>query len=224
MPYGMPAMMMKGPVFAALDELLNRRRWSRRSWLQCIHDKLMNDSTRIADLLVDEGVIKAGEPADAHIRLHWFPDDITSPKTWWKHVQPIEARTRIGYANAIRANIERRRLVPFDSYWFCVNEWNEPDDDEKKQKEHDNDRDEYFQIYHTVNDRQMTVLIVTPGEVHDPEAPRLDRDPEAMFLTRHKLSTLPDGLVFIRSKQVNADEVTLYQIHPVSKRVLFPPP
>lgn len=223
MPYGMPAMVMKGPVLESLDKLLNDRFWRPRKWLETIHDELMDPSTRIADLMVKYGVLRDGSYAHRHVRLHWFPDDLNGEHTWWRWIQPIETRTKIAYAHAIELNLDGRWIVPFDSYWVCVPGWDEDEheDDRSKADEEDDDAAEYYQIFHCRSVRQLTVLIATPPEPGGYVVSREERQPEPIFLTRRQFSEpIPEGLEELRCKEVTSEIVCLYQINRLWNKVL----
>ena len=180
MPYGMPNILMQGPVLHAMDKLLNKDRKHPSQFearLKVHQANLTSTLTRIPDLMVSGGVIKPGSESDVHLRKHWFPNPaLPLPSTaWWPGLQLIEPVTKRGYANAIQVNLDRiaagKKPLRFDSYWACIPDWDDTDP-------------EYYQIGYTVTNRQITIITFTPPEPGHTYIPVSQLTPEPVYFTK----------------------------------------
>jgi hypothetical protein len=160
MPYGMPSIMMQGPVLEALGKMLNKNFGNTaryKNYLKSIKSDLNRAGSRVPDLMVQRGVIAPNSASDQHLRTHWFPDpNLALPTTaWWPGLQPLEPIVKAGYVYAIDENLhlfsQHKKPLRFDSYWVCIEDWDDTDP-------------EYFQVAHTVTDSQITIIIFTPPE------------------------------------------------------------
>ncbi len=208
MPYGMPNILMQGPVLEDLDTMLNknfRNKAKFKANLQGYLASLNNTASRIPDLLVNAGVIAKGSPSDLHVRSHWFPDPAAPlPSTaWWPGLQLIEPITKLGYANAIQENLNRmsrrEKRLRFDSYWACIPDWDDTDP-------------EYYQVAYTVTPRQITIIIFTPPEPKPQlQIPVRNLVPEPVFFVKRP-GELKPGLREVRVCVEGEETIGLYQI------------
>ena len=207
MPYGMPNIMMQGPVLEAIDEMLNKdfkNKSKFKAHLQSYLASLNSTASYVPDLLVNAGVIGAGSPSDQHIRRHWFPDpNLALPASaWWPGLQPIEAVTKRGYASAVQENLDRmadgKKRLRFDSYWACIPDWDDTDP-------------EYYQVAYTVTPRQITIIIFTPPEPSPAAIALKNLVAEPVFFVKRPGEEKP-GLREVRVWVEAEETIGLYQI------------
>jgi hypothetical protein len=203
----MAGMIMQGPVFEALDVLLNTNvKWPSlyKPKLQAHLADLSSASTWLPDLLVREKVIKPGSDSDKHLRNDWFPDPKQPVPTsaWWYGLQRIENVTKLGYISAIQTNLGRiskgKKPLRFDSYWVCVPDWDDSDP-------------EYFQVVHLPTPRQITVIVFTPPEPGI-EIVESNLTSEKVFVTKRPGDHATPRLRRLQSWTIDDDVIDLYQV------------
>jgi hypothetical protein len=160
MPYGMPHVVMKGPILRSVETVLNDP-GNRTSTLQVIQ-KDLEGAKPLPDILIQHFKINHGSGSDHHARHHWFPT--ISATGWWPWLQPIEPLVKAGFAEAICRALKRRPIPWFGCSWLCMPGWDVPWGLPRTDPRHPDPHRQRFAIQLAESKSHITVNIVTPPE------------------------------------------------------------
>ena len=115
MPAGMPGYVGKGPIFSALDGVLNNSA-SRQQMLNRITARTGNSWTE-EFIDVFAAMLNLSQPQKDHINEHWFGSSYD--EAWWPRALPVDIICRLGLAAAIRLANQANPNLKMDTYWVC---------------------------------------------------------------------------------------------------------
>jgi hypothetical protein len=159
----MPQVASKGSILKRLDAL-SQNAEGRQQLL----NELSAPGASIPNIAESHGLVSPGEKQ--HMVSDWFTN-------WWPAAQPVEPILIEGFKVALTEAINRN--LPLDCYWLCEPGHNAPGS-------HDHGPtggDGTVEVAVCWSDRQVTVLIDTPGPGHFANLPELTTIQETLLVS-----------------------------------------
>jgi hypothetical protein len=165
MPAGMPGYVAKGPIFSALDAVLNDPVKRAQMLNRITKRNAANTGWNEAFIDVLGSMLNLTTAQKDHIDEHWFGSNYD--EAWWPRALPVDIVCRLGLTQAIKLANAPNPNLKMDSYWVCgVND---------------------VQWVSIIGPGALTILVFTP------DAPASDQVPgtytantEQIYTTRHK--------------------------------------
>jgi hypothetical protein len=122
--------------------------------------RALENNPDVAQVARDFNLVSPSE--QQHLENDWFSD---GPDGWWKRAQPVAPIIREGFIVAIGEALDNG--VPLDCYWICYS------------KAGEGCCRNIVEFFCGVNERQVTVMIHTPGAevLSIPRPPHTETEP-----------------------------------------------
>ena len=166
MPAGMPSYVAKGPIFGALDGVLNTPA-TRTLMYNRLTARTGNAWTeKFIDVFASMLGLSPGQKD--HINEHWLGQGPNYYEdAWWPRALPVDIICRLGLAQAIRLANQPNPNLTMDTYWVCG-----VDD---------------VQLISIIGPGALTLLMFTPyAPAPDRLASQYTNVLEQIYTTRHK--------------------------------------
>jgi hypothetical protein len=165
MPAGMPGYVGKGPIFGALDLVLNDP--VKRAQMLTRITKRNAGNTDWDEKFIDilASMLGLSGPQKDHIDEHWFGSNYD--EAWWPRALPVDIICRLGLTQAIKLASPPNPALKMDTYWVCgVND---------------------VQLVSIIGPGALTLLMFTPFAPASDQMPgQYTANKEQIYTTRHK--------------------------------------